>query len=201
MKKRNCHKIRRWNKRPVGSRKAAAVRRKENKKESRGNIPRDSFLKSILWIMSRFIRTNSESVIIPLRTVVCPTILATGRLPKYFRKKLKIRSKSSQNLGEEAKRNKKEPGETNFLGLFLSHFSWTMGLFCGGQAQNPYLIMEATSAAKSSSAFSMPSPVAKRVKALTWMEPPSCLATSATCFSTEILFSFTKACCSRQFSS
>ena len=64
-----------------------------------------------------------------------------------------------------------------------------------------YLIMEATSAAKSSSAFSMPSPVANRVNALTVMEPPSSLATAATCFSTEILFSLTKACWSKQFSS
>ena len=62
-------------------------------------------------------------------------------------------------------------------------------------------IMLATSAAKSSSAFSMPSPVWKRVNALTAILPPSCLATSAMCFSTETLFSFTKACCSRQFSS
>ena len=64
-----------------------------------------------------------------------------------------------------------------------------------------YFIMEATSAAKSSSAFSMPSPVMKRVKALTTILPPSSLATAATCCSTEILFSLTKACCSRQFSS
>ena len=57
-----------------------------------------------------------------------------------------------------------------------------------------YLIMEATSAAKSSSFFSIPSPVAKRVKAFTAMLPPSSLATAATCFYTETLFSLTKAC-------
>ena len=38
------------------------------------------------------------------------------------------------------------------------------------------MIMEATSAAKSSSFFSMPSPVAKRVKAFTVILPPSSLA-------------------------
>ena len=65
----------------------------------------------------------------------------------------------------------------------------------------PYLAIEATSAAKSSTFFSMPSPFSKRTYLTSLISPPRVLATSAMCFSTETLFSLTKACCRRQFSS
>lgn len=57
------------------------------------------------------------------------------------------------------------------------------------------------SSAKFSCFFSMPSPLSKRVKALTTIVPPSPFATSSTCLPTDILSPLTKACCKRQFSS
>ena len=64
-----------------------------------------------------------------------------------------------------------------------------------------YLAMEATSAAKSSCFFSIPSPFSKRTHLASLISPPSSLATAAICCSTETLFSLTNACCRRQFSS
>ena len=71
--------------------------------------------------------------------------------------------------------------------------------FCS--AQTAYLAMDATSAAKSSTFFSMPSPFSKRTHFTSLISPPSSLATALMWFSTETLFSLTKACCRRQFSS
>lgn len=153
------------------------------------------FLCGIIHIFLRY------RVIVLSKTVVCPGVLTTGGWPNLFPKKFGKSPNQNKTRAKSKKEIKKEPGETKFLGLLWESFFRDNVLVCGGQAHVSYLIMEATSAAKSSSAFSMPSPVANRVKAFTVMVPPSCLATSATCFSTEVLFSFTKACCSRQFSS
>ena len=144
------------------------------------------------------------SVIIPPKTVVCSEILTTD--PVLKRNSNYQRERKPGETGENLPQirvlsKKKSPGKRSSSDSYGGHYFGTMCLFAGGQVQKTYLIMEATSAAKSSSFFSMPSPVSKRVNALTAMEPPSCLATSAMCFSTEILFSLTKACCSRQFSS
>ena len=49
-----------------------------------------------------------------------------------FSKKFKISSKSSQNPGQKQKINKKEPGETNFLGLFCESLFRDNVLVCGG---------------------------------------------------------------------
>ena len=63
-----------------------------------------------------------------------------------------------------------------------------------------YLIMEAISAAKFSSFFSIPSPFSKRTASLKVTVPPSALAALSIYFSTDMLLSFTNSCCMRQFS-
>lgn len=66
------------------------------------------------------------SVIVPFKTVVCPAILAIAIIPN---RASKISSKNNKNPAKQApnllpnrfliiKSNKKEPGETNFLGPF-----------------------------------------------------------------------------------
>ena len=121
--------------------------------------------------------------------------------PRLLMESDDIKVQRPPNKKRPGEKMKKSPGKRSSSDSYGSHYLGTMCLFAGGQAQRNQWIMLATSAAKSSSAFSMPSPVWKRVNALTVILPPSCLATSAMCFSTEVLFSFTKACCSRQFSS
>lgn len=73
--------------------------------------------------------------------------------------------------------------------------------FGWGKLNSVYCAMEATSAAKSSTFFSMPSPFSKRVNFTNLISPPSSLATALICSSTVTLFSLTNACCKRQFSS
>ena len=64
-----------------------------------------------------------------------------------------------------------------------------------------YFTIPATSAAKSSSRFWMPSPFSKRVYSTSLSEPPAFFAHSSMYCATDRLPSFTNACWSRQFSS
>lgn len=85
----------------------------------------------------------------------------------------------------------------------LCQYGWKKVVKIRGTiSSNPsYFAIEATSAAKSSTFFSMPSPFSKRVNLTSLISPPSSFATSLMCCSTETLFSLTNACWSRQFSS
>ena len=100
-------------------------------------------------------------------------------------------------------RTKKDPeGNITLLSeLFCSFYMGESVRFSVRNYNIPYFAIEATSAAKSSCFFSMPSPFSKRTHLASLISPPSSFATAAMCCSTETLFSLTKACCRRQFSS
>lgn len=143
-----------------------------------------------------------------------PNALPTGLVQRVVRHRLSIFSlKYPPNYhGPPPKGQQKKPrairNELLWTLLFYSVLALNAALkgtklvwFWVGKLNPSYFAIEATSAAKSSTFFSMPSPFSKRVNLTSLISPPSSFATSLMCCSTETLFSLTNACWSRQFSS
>ena len=168
-----------------------------------------NYLRSFLFLryfsgefLCRIVRGSTKNVIILFKTASLSHDFVRPSSSKLFLKKGSKKRFSPQNRAQNQTQNKKRARGNEFPRTLLNvKIQGRCACFVGDKLKKPYFAIEATSAAKSSCFFSMPSPFSKRTHLTSLISPPSSLATAAMCCSTETLFSLTKACCRRQFSS